>query len=251
MTKKSWIIFAVACVVIIGGLVYFSRQDKADVETVDASSIVEASDQNGNIGDRVLGAKDAKVVIFEYGDYQCPGCAAAAPALKKVADDYSDKVALVFRNFPIVSAHPNALAAASAAEAAGHQGKFWEMHEKLYINQTAWQNLSGANRTEYFMNAAKDLDLDAERLRTDIEDPNIRKKINFDTALAKKQGVAGTPTIFVNGDRVSDWRVKDGKVRKDGSERESLYVWSSPENFEKYVIIPALNAAGVSTEKSE
>lgn len=249
MTTKGWIIFTAICVLVIGGLVFVSRQEKVNVDEVDPSVIIAASEQNGSIGDRVYGNKDAKVRIIEYGDYECPGCASAAPSLLEVAEKYEDKVAFVFRNFPLVSAHPNAFAAAAAAEAAGKQGKFWEMHEKLYAEQASWKGLSGADRTDYFVGLAEKLGLDGDALRQEIESPEIRKKINFDIALGKKQNVTGTPTIFANGDRVSDWRVKDGKTIKDNSDRQAPFVWSSADNFEKAVVIPALKEAGVSVKE--
>src|SRR5699024_4048070 len=99
------------------------------------SSIIAASDKNGHIADHVRGNPDAKVVLVEYGDYQCPGCAGIAPALNTIADRYSEDLAFVFRNFPLSSIHPNAKVAAATAEAAGLQGKFWEMHDKLYQEQ--------------------------------------------------------------------------------------------------------------------
>lgn len=252
MTKKGWIIFATICVLIIGGLVAVSRQDKINVDNVDADSIIGPSEQNGMIGDHVYGNKDAKVRIIEYGDYQCPGCASAAPNLMQVAEKYKDKIAFVFRNYPLVSAHPNALAAAAVAEAAGKQSeeKFWQINKKLYEAQNTWKDLSGASRTDYFVGITKDLGgLDTEKIRADIEDPAIRKKINFDTALGKKKNVTGTPSIYVNGDQVSNWRVNDGKVIKDGSSASGTLVWSSAEDFEKYVVIPALSAAGVSVSE--
>ena len=135
MTKKTWIIFAVICIGIIGGLVYMSNGNKIDVSDVDEWSIQAASAKSGDIADQVYGNKDAKVVIIEYGDYQCPGCASAQSALKTVSEKYKDTVAFVFRNFPLYSIHPNAFAAASFAEAAGLQGKYWEMHDKLYTTQ--------------------------------------------------------------------------------------------------------------------
>ncbi len=96
-----------------------------------------ATNDNGNIADHEFGGADAKVTIIEYGDYQCPACGTAAPVMREVSHQYKDKgVSMIFRNFPLTTIHPNALAAASAAEAAGLQNKFWEMHDKLYATQS-------------------------------------------------------------------------------------------------------------------
>ena len=133
MNGRTWAVFIVIVVAVIGGMVYMARQDKLDVSDVGkdkAAGVLAAEDRNGNIEEHVLGKKDAKVVIVEYGDYQCPGCSTAAPKAKAVAEKYKDNVALIFRNFPIATIHPNARAAAAAAEAAGFQGKFWEMHDR-------------------------------------------------------------------------------------------------------------------------
>src|SRR5690606_20420980 len=125
----------------------------------DTNTIQAAEERNGQIGDNVLGNPDAKVVIFEYGDYQCPGCASAAPILDEVTQKYSDNVALVYRHFPLSTIHPNARAAAAAAEAAGLQDKYWQMHNKLYASQNEWGNLSGAQRTDMFEVYARELGL--------------------------------------------------------------------------------------------
>ncbi|MFZ1600261.1 MAG: thioredoxin domain-containing protein, partial [Candidatus Saccharimonas aalborgensis] len=143
MTTKSWIIFSVLCVAILGGLVWVSRGDRIDVTDIDPSTVQPALSKNGQIADHTYGNMNSKVVLIEYGDYQCPGCGSAAPVIKKVVDKYKDKIGFVFRNFPLYEKHPNAFAASATAEAAGLQGKYWEMHEKLYANQDAWSQLSG------------------------------------------------------------------------------------------------------------
>ena len=244
MTKKTWLIFALICITLIGGLVYFSRQDKINVDDVNASAILPASEKSGNIGDQVYGKKDSKVVLFEYGDFQCPGCGQAAPIVKQIKDKYKDKIAFVFRNYPIISIHPNALAAASAAEAAGLQGKYWEMHDKLYENQNTWKDLSGSERTKYFTGLASDLGVDTTKLNEDINGSAVKAKIDFDTALGKKQNVTGTPAFYLNDKNISDLYYKDGALvsqATDGAER----VWSNAEAFDKLVIQPALKENGI------
>ena len=205
MNGRTWAVFIVIVVAVIGGMVYMARQDKLDVSDVGkdkAAGVLAAEDRNGNIEEHVLGKKDAKVVIVEYGDYQCPGCSTAAPKAKAVAEKYKDNVALIFRNFPIATIHPNARAAAAAAEAAALQGKFWEMHDLIYANQDAWSQASTNDRTEIFLGYARQLGLKEEQFEEELSDARITKKINFDVAIARTQGVTGTPTFYINGELV-------------------------------------------------
>ena len=205
MNGRTWAVFIVIVVAVIGGMVYMAKQDKLDVSDVDknkVAGVLAAEDRNGNIEEHVLGKKDAKVVIVEYGDYQCPGCSTAAPKAKAVAEKYKDNVALIFRNFPIATIHPNARAAAAAAEAAGFQGKFWEMHDLIYANQDTWSQASTNDRTEIFLGYARQIGLKEEQFKEGLSDARITKKINFDVAIARTQGVTGTPTFSINGELV-------------------------------------------------
>ena len=205
MNGRTWAVFIVIVVAVIGGMVYMARQDKLDVSDVGkdkAAGVLAAEDRNGNIEEHVLGKKDAKLIIVEYGDYQCPGCSTAAPQAKAVAEKYKDNVALIFRNFPIATIHPNARAAAAAAEAAGFQGKFWEMHDLIYANQDTWSQASTNDRTEIFLGYARQLGLKEEQFKEGLSDARITKKINFDVAIARTQGVTGTPTFYINGELV-------------------------------------------------
>lgn len=205
MNGRTWAVFIVIVVAVIGGMVYMARQDKLDVSDVGkdkVAGVLAAEDRNGNIEEHVLGKKDAKVIIVEYGDYQCPGCSTAAPKAKAVAEKYKDNVALIFRNFPIATIHPNARAAAAAAEAAGFQGKFWEMHDLIYANQDTWSQASTNDRTEIFLGYARQIGLKEEQFKEGLSDARITKKINFDVAIARTQGVTGTPTFYINGELV-------------------------------------------------
>jgi len=207
MTRTRWIIFALICVVVLGGLVLLSKKDTVDVSGMDPSKVV--SETETAIGDRVYGDVSSKVVLIEYGDFQCPGCGGAFPQLKLIKEEYKDKIAFIFRNFPLTTLHPNALAAATAAEAAGLQGKFWEMHDALYENQSAWENIDASKRTDVFAGYAKDIGLDAEKFVTDLSDPRVSAKINRDRAFGKKLNVNGTPTVYVNDQKLSDTEITD------------------------------------------
>lgn len=245
MTKKTWIIFAVICVAVIGGLIALSRQAKIDVTDIDSTRPISAESRNGNIGDHVFGKKDSKVILVEYGDYQCPGCGSAFPVIKEVTEKYKDQLGFVFRNFPLTTIHPNALAAASSAEFAGTKGKFWEMHDQLYQNQNSWSGLNGADRTNYFMGLASAVGLSGDELRDNLSATNIQKKIAFDQALGTKMGVSSTPSFFIGNKNVGGLYYAGDKL-VDKTVSGAQLVWSNADAFEKLVIIPALKEAGIS-----
>lgn len=244
MTKKAWIIVIILCVSILGGLVWMSRSNQIDVSGIDVNTIQEASAMNGNIADHTTGNMDSKVIMFEYGDYQCSGCAAAYPIVKQAVEKYSDKMGFIFRNFPLYSIHPNAFAASSAAEAAGIMGKYWEMHDYLYANNSAWVSLTGQDRTDYFVAAAKSLGLDTNRFTTLLTDPRVKKKIDFDVALGKVLNINATPSMFVDGVNVADQYYADGKIVDEGTDGAQL-VWSDADAFNTLVIEPLLKKAGI------
>ncbi len=206
MSTKTWIIFSVICVALLGGLIAVSRSQKPNVDTsgVDANSVIAASTNNGNIADHVEGSSTSPVRLVEYGDFQCPSCGGAHPGIKKITEDYGDKIGFVFRNFPLTSIHPNALAAATAVEAAGLQGKYWEMHNLLFESQQSWSSLSAEQRTNQFVQYATQVGVsNSEKYKTDLSSENITKKITFDQKLGKDLGVSGTPTFFLNGEKLN------------------------------------------------
>lgn len=202
--------FTVAIIAVIlaafGGLVGYSFYNKNHTKEVDLSSIntgavIEAMDENGNIADHVRGKADSKVVVVEYADYQCPGCASMAPHIDKIYEEYKGDVAFVFRNFPLKS-HQNARAASAAAEAAAKQGYFWEMYDTIYSNRSSWIEQTGEARTntfaELFAGVAKDGDID--QFRSDLSNEDILKKIDFDYKLGLDvDKVTATPSLYVNG----------------------------------------------------
>lgn len=223
MTRNTWLIFGAVVVLLFGGLIYLSSKDDIDVSKVNTNSVLPATEASGNIGDRVFGNKEAKVVLIEYGDYQCPGCGGAYQKLKDISEKYKDDMAFVFRNYPLTSIHPNARAAAAAAEAAGQLGKYWEMHDRLYGDQAGWQEASGTERTDTFVGYAAELGLKEDAFRKALNDQNkrINQKINFDLALGKKDGVTGTPTILLNGTTLTEGQTQN-VIQGNGSELEKL-----------------------------
>lgn len=213
MSGKMWIIFSAIVVVVIGGMVYMSTRERLDVSDLGKAAsgrILPAEERNGNIGDHVFGNRDAKVLLIEYGDYQCnPGCSLFHENFRPImqSDEYKDKIAFVYRNFPIPQIHPNAIAAASVAEAAGKQGKFWEMWDVLFTNQSEWSGASTSERGSLFDDYARQIGLNTDKLSEDSASNSVSKKIKFDRALGAAAGVTGTPTVFLNGEKVDGERI--------------------------------------------
>ena len=204
MTSKGWIIFATLCVAILGGMIFMAQKDKMDVSAIDVNKIQAATAQSGDIADHTKGKTDSKVVLIEYGDFQCPGCASAQPVMKALVEKYKDKMTFVFRNYPLYQAHPNAFSSASAAEAAGLQGKYWEMYDMLFENQKSWSSLDASQRGSVFNGYAQALDLDLEKFTADVAATNVSKKITFDQALGKNIGVNATPAFYLNGEKLDE-----------------------------------------------
>jgi len=142
-------------------------------------------------GSPVRGDPDAKVAVIEFSDFQCPFCGRAVPTLDQIQKTYGDKVRIVFKHLPL-QMHSKAPAAHAAAEAAHRQGKFWEMHDKIFANQA---QMSPEKYREY----AKELGLDLARFDRDVADAGLKQRIDGDAAEAQRLGVTGTPAFFVNG----------------------------------------------------
>jgi protein-disulfide isomerase len=136
------------------------------------------------------------VVIEEYGDYQCPPCGMLYPQLKEIEHEYGNQVEVVFHHFPLMTKHKNALMAAHVAEAARNQNKFWEMHDKLYRNQTEWAEL--ADPRPIFLGYARQLNLKLDQFTVDMDSNQVDQRISADIQRGSSLGVTGTPTVFLD-----------------------------------------------------
>jgi protein-disulfide isomerase len=151
----------------------------------------------------VTGQGKAGVTLIEYGDYQCPVCGSFEPVVKQVREKYAAEIFFQFRNLPIVAVHKNAFAAARAAEAAGMQGKYWQMHDKLYENQdlngkTGW--VATDNPISYFTTFAQQIGLNVTKFKSDYASSQVNDAINADLAAFAKTGQQqATPTFFLDG----------------------------------------------------
>ncbi len=213
MNRTAWIIIIAVCVLGLGSLVLYTKKDDINVDNIEPFSIVQSS--GTTIGDHVYGKSDSKVVVYEYADFQCGGCAAADRNMSTIKTLYKDKVAFVFRNFPLTSGHPNALAAASAAEAAQYQGKYWEMNTLLFEKQSEWSSLSITDRGQAFVGYAKQLGLQENQFKTDLARKEIQDKITTDRALAGKINVNSTPTFYI-GSVLLDTATTEDVIQKSG-----------------------------------
>jgi NhaA family Na+:H+ antiporter len=155
-------------------------------------AIVTLSPPVDPVRDHVRGATDAPVTLVEYGDFQCPYCGDAYPVVNQLLERFGDRLRFVFRHMPLGDLHPRAPAAARAAEAAGAQGRFWQMHDRLFEHQL---ELSDAQLRDH----AEAIGLDVERFDRDLCDAVLGRRVEDDYGSGAGSGVPSTPRFFVNG----------------------------------------------------
>lgn len=157
--------------------------------------------------DFTKGPENVKVTLIEYGDFQCPACGAYHPIVKQLEEEFSKDLKIVYRFFPLANVHKNAMLAAQTAYAAGFQNKFWKMHDMLYENQSAW---SDTNPKDIFIEYAKELKLDVNKFKTDMDSDSAKKFINSQADTGLSIGINSTPTFFVNGNHIQSPSDYDG-----------------------------------------
>lgn len=188
MSKQFWAILLVIAAVFIGIVAFSGKKDSNTTSSAKPTSHIEGKSTTG-------------VKLVEYGDFQCPVCGLYYTAVKQVAATYGDKISFQFSNLPLTSLHPNAFAAARAAEAAGDQGKYWQMHDLLYENQTTWSQAS--NPTASFNTYAKSIGLNTAQFTKDYASSKTNNAINADLGAFDKTGdEKATPTFYLNGKKV-------------------------------------------------
>lgn len=191
MSKRFLLVLAVV-VLAFGGILFLSR-DKASAPS---------NTNSGQTTNHLFGSNGKNITLIEYGDYQCPACGAYYPIVKALSEKYKDDIYLQFRNFPLSAVHQNAFAGARAAEAADKQGKFWEMHDLLYEQQTTWG--SASNVRTYFDQYAQQLGLDLTKFGQDFSSEEVNGLINADIKAAKAIGADSTPTFVLDGKKIDD-----------------------------------------------
>ncbi|HSW37822.1 MAG TPA: thioredoxin domain-containing protein [Candidatus Saccharimonadales bacterium] len=191
MTKQFWAAIVVVVLVLIG-VFTFTNSHKAGAPS---SGDVKATQH-------ITGQGTKGVTLVEYGDYQCPFCEQYYATVKQVEQMYDSDIHFQFRNFPLVSLHQNAFAAARAAEAAALQNKFWEMHDALY-DPINWQSWTRSNSPANFFNQiAQQLGLNVTQFKQDFASDRVNKLINADLAEGHHLDVTGTPSFFIDGKKV-------------------------------------------------
>jgi protein-disulfide isomerase len=146
------------------------------------------------------GAMDAPLTLVEYGDYECPPCATFNPVLWDLLQRYGNKLRLEYRHYPLTPHHPNAVLAAAAAEAAGEQGRYWEMNDLLFDTQSQWAHTTDAEQK--FVALAGQLGLNKARFIEALHSPSIQKRVSNDMHIARESEFGGTPTFLLNGRRI-------------------------------------------------
>jgi protein-disulfide isomerase len=193
-----FIIIAAAFLAVLGSgtaLYFWKKHDRALV------SVRAPAGKPGAEPAHIRGSPSAGVKIEEFGDFQCPSCAALSPALSQSEQKYHGKTCVVFRHFPLAN-HRHAQAAARAAEAAGLQDRFWEMHDLLYGSQLIWTRATDTR--ELFEQFAKSIGLDVERFKIDVEGEQVKARIIADQQRAASLGVDRTPVLFIDNRRVAE-----------------------------------------------
>ncbi len=212
------VIAAVLALAVLIGLATWSLMDKkaneVDYSKYDFNSIISGNDDNGGIGDHVKGDKNAPVIIVEYADFQCPGCASVNPRVNKLVEEYKGKLAVVYRNY-LLSYHQNGTAAASAAEAAGLQGYWKEYTDMLFANQSNWEDIDADEREMTFSSlfeGVSDGQGDVDKFKADMKSKEVSKKISFDMGIGKKVDLPGTPAFYLDGEYID---LSSGKTEED------------------------------------
>ena len=202
------LIVCVAVVALIGVGAYFvidGNNNATDFDDYNFYSVIEPDKNNGNIGDHVKGDKNASVIVFEYADYQCPGCASINPKVNKAIEEADGKLAVVYRSF-LLPYHKNGTAAASAAEAAGLQGYWKPYANKLFAEQAEWEDASPSERTAIFNKYFTEITEgkgDLDKFNQDLASESVSKKISFDMGVGKRVDVQSTPAFYVEGQNIN------------------------------------------------
>jgi protein-disulfide isomerase len=187
---KRFLVVLSIIILALGGLFIYTRSQNDD------------SNNNAGVSNHVRDNSASGVTLTVYGDFQCSVCKPFYYLEKQVLEQYPGQIVMTFRHFPLDSIHPNARAASRAAEAAGLQDKFFEMHDMLYENQDSW---SSASQTQsIFESYAAALGLDVTQFRADFASATVNDTINADKAEGERLGVDGTPTFFLNGEKLNN-----------------------------------------------
>ncbi|MCA1816168.1 MAG: DsbA family protein [Acidobacteria bacterium] len=202
MKKLPVLIIVVVLVAAVAGGVFLMQKPSGGTPQPSPPGTQGASSPARSAADEappahVRGRQDAPVMFEEFADFQCPTCGAMHGVVKQLVEKYPNQVGVAFRDFPLREMHKHAAEAARAAEAAGMQGKFWEMHDMLYDKQAEWKDPDDARTI--FVGYAKSLGLDVQRFANDMDSSVVAMRVLADERRGQALGVHATPTFFING----------------------------------------------------
>ena len=194
-----WGIFAVSVVAVVGAVVWIVKQtpDGGITRLVDLGTAIE----------HAKGPASAPVQLVEYSDFQCPACRVYYPIVKELGKQFPNDLKIIYRHFPLERTHPNANIAGRAAEAAGAQGKFWEMHDIIFERQDEWSK--DPSPTNLFVGYARSIGLNENQFRADMNSPGANDNVHNDFESGVASGVNSTPTFFINGTKIQNPRSYD------------------------------------------
>ena len=195
---RKWIKRIVTLLLIVGSIVgiFWYGLNKPVTPTNEILSVVS--------DDWVKGNKDAPITIVEYLDFECEACGAYYPVIKRLSEEYKDEVRFVVRYFPLPG-HKNSMTSALAVEAAGKQGKYWEMHNTLFENQRDWGEKQIPD-PKIFEDYARQIGLDMNQYERDIISQEVKSRIERDRKSGQKLNLQGTPSFFLNGEKIENPR---------------------------------------------
>lgn len=200
--NKIFIIVVLATIILVAGGIFLMTKgnppatpadNKVDTsKLVSPNSYVTSGFSDGNY---LPATASATTTLVEFGDYECPACALYSPMVRQLLTDFAGKINFVFRNYPL-SQHSNSLLASYAVEAAGLQGKYWQMHEKVYATQSSWENLSDPKSV--FIGYAQGFGLDVNKFTTDMNSSRVKDIVQADVDAGNAVGLTETPTFYLN-----------------------------------------------------
>ncbi|PIT97912.1 MAG: disulfide bond formation protein DsbA [Candidatus Andersenbacteria bacterium CG10_big_fil_rev_8_21_14_0_10_54_11] len=200
--QLRWLAAAGVLVLIIAVAARLASQPGSAVSQPDDAPVLAVLED-----DWVRGEAAAAATLIEYGDFQCPACGAYYPILNQLEEEFDGQLRVVYRHFPLEQAHQHAREAALAAEAAGRQGKFWEMHDVLFERQTTWAVKPAVRET--FADYAAELGLNREQFVADLDSPAAVERVQAQQKSGVRLRVNSTPTFFLNGERLEYVRTYD------------------------------------------
>lgn len=189
LKRHFWKIFILVAVVAVGASVIYAKQS------------AQKANEGVVLTEHIKGNPEAAVTLVEYSDFQCPACAQFYPVINEIIEEFGGDLRFEYRHFPLVNIHPQAVPAARAAEAAGQQGKFWEMHDKLFENQSTWSRAS--NPGAHFNQYAEEIGLDMTLFKKHLGASVITDSINRSFDDARARGFNGTPSFLLNGEELN------------------------------------------------